>query len=244
MKVRLHVSGREPEDNAGRDSVRAPLAISMFLHAVIFGLALFGSFFVTTTRGSQFGEIGVGGNSVPVNMTPSVPLPSRNVENPLASDTKQVNPAEIQPVTKTPPPQPNSKELQIAEKDAKKRLAELEKKMLERELAQSKLPRPPDNAVPGRMSGGPASSQMYGISTSQGAAGIGFSGGFGAMFDWYVRAVRTCLAQHWDQSRIDTPVTAARRVYLEFDIKSDGTFEAEHITQSSSIPSVDREAVR
>src|SRR5512140_3159289 len=137
MKVRLHLSGRELEENAGRESVKAPLAISMFLHAGIVALALFGSFLVTTTRGSQWGEIGAGGESFPVNITPSVPLPSKGMENPLASDTKQQNPAEVEPPAKTEPP-PNPKELQLAEKDARKRLQNLEKQMLEKELKSIK----------------------------------------------------------------------------------------------------------
>jgi outer membrane biosynthesis protein TonB len=217
----------------------------MILHGIIFGLVMFGGVLVSPTRGVQWGEAGARGGAVPVSLIPSVPLLSTmGPENPLASPTKEMNPAEPKPPARQQPKQPSAKEFQQAEREANRKLADLERRQLERELAAVRSREVAGNAIPGTTASGRAASPIYGMSTGQGAGGIGFAGEFGTVYGWYVRQVRECISRHWDQSRVDAVVRSAPRVYLEFDIERDGTIRGERIATSSSIPSIDREALR
>lgn len=246
MKVRIQVNAPRAVD---RESLKAPLTASMVLHGLLFGLMLFGGVLVTPNRGQEWGDEGLGGGiAVPVNLSPSVPLPpSAGPENPLASATREVHPAERKPPERQPAPQPSPRELQLTERDLKKKLAEMERRRVEQELAQlqQRFPREaPPGAIPGTTSSGRASSPVYGMATGQGSGGIGFSGDFGTLYGWYVRAVRDCIARHWDRGRIDAALRTAPRVYVEFHIQRDGRITGERVSTSSGIPSIDREAVR
>lgn len=243
MKLRVQFTPPTPAN--APENLKRPLTVSMILHGVLFGLALFGGLLVSPQRGAQWGEEGAGGGTaIPVNLLPTVPLPpSTAPENPLASPTKEYYPMEKKPPERAAPPPPSARELQLAEKDLNKKLKELERRQAERELARLQRELPP-GAIPGTTSSGRASSPMYGMATSQGSAGFGFGGDFGLLYGWYVTQVRTCIARHWDRGRVDPSIRTAPRVYIEFDILRDGSFQGEHLTTSSSIPSVDREALR
>ncbi len=243
--MRIQFAQKRPPAAGDREEWTAPLSFSMVLHGLIFGLALFGGVLVTPHHGQQWGEEGFGGGAaVPVNLAPGIPLPPRTgPENPLASPTRELHPMERKAPEKAPQQQPSARELQLAERDWKKKLAEMERRQAQKELAQFQRT-VPEGAIPGSTSSGRASSSMYGMPTSQGSGGIGFSGEFGSLYGWYVRAVRECIARHWDRSRVDAAIRTAPRVYVEFDIRRDGTIQGERVTTTSSIPSIDREALR
>ena len=75
---------------------------------------------------------------------------------------------------------------------------------------------------------------------------MSFAGGgdFGKMYAWYVDVVRRSVAQNWLKYEVDPSITAARRVYLTFDILRDGSPANVQIEQSSGVPSLDQSAVR
>lgn len=216
----------------------APLGFSFALHGLLFALV-----FLPVPRREIWGEAGPGGGeAVAVNLTANIPLPPSGApENVLATDTRTVNPPEK--TVPTPAPQTRTdlrKAFEIQERQ-KKKLAELEKERLRRELAQLREPAP--DAIPGE--GGRASSSLFGqFPTGQGAGGIGFGGDFGARYGWYVRTVRECISRNWDRGRLDPEIRSAPKVFIEFDIVRDGTISGERITTSSGNPSVDREALR
>ena len=243
MRVQIRFAGKSVPAAGEPESLKAPLTASVVFHSMIFAVALFGGALVPPHHGQQWGEAGFGGGrSVPVNLAPSVPLArSAGPRNPVAVDTRELHPAQPKPPKKVPPASP-ARELQLTERDWKKRLAELERRQASKELAQLRGELP-EGAIPGATSGR-ASSPIYGMATGQGAGGIGFSGRFGLLYGWYVRAVRGCIARHWDRRRMDSAIRSAPRVYVEFDILRDGTMRGERITTSSSIPSIDREALR
>lgn len=243
MKLRIQLGRKAP---GAKDSLKGPATLSMILHGIIFGLAIWGGVLVSIERGSQWGESGLGGgNAVPVNLEPTVPLlPTPAPENPLASATKEINPAEVKPPAPEPKPEPDARELQLEAKKAKKDLEEYQRRQVQRELAQLRHQPLPEGAIPGSTASGRVSSSVYGMSTGQGSGEIGFSGDFGSQYGWYVRTVRECIARHWDRSRIDAIIRSAPRVYVEFDIHRDGTIWADRIATSSGVPQVDREAVR
>ncbi len=234
MRVRVQV-GRE----AGQQGLRGPFTLSLVLHSALFSLA-----FVSFSQSVTWGEPGGGGSAVPVNLVAGIPLPaSQGPPNPLATDTKTVNPPEVatKKVEEVTPPQPSAKELEMEERRQTKQLAQLERERLRRELAQ--LQESAANAIPGQ--GSRASSELFGrFPTAQGSGGIGFGGDFGGRYGWYVRTVRECITRHWDRSRVDTSIRSAPKVFLEFQIARDGTIVQERVTTSSGIPSVDREALR
>ena len=230
MIIRIQI-GQE-----GGLSLSAPLTFSAALHGLLFALAL-----IPMPHRSAWGAIGAGGGSaVTVNLTAGIPLPAPQAPpNPLATDTRTVNPPEK--ATEPATARASAKELQREERRQKQRLAELEKERLRRELAQ--LREPPPNAIPGE--GARASSTLFGrFPTGQGAGGIGFGGDFGARYGWYVRAVRECISRHWDRSRLDPGIRSAPKVFLDFDILRDGAISGERISTSSGNPAVDREALR
>lgn len=243
MKVRIQVGNGAGRGAEGPEGFKRPLTVSVFLHGLLAVAIIFGGVLVPSGERNMWGEAGLGGGAaVPVNLMPSVPLPASSApENPLASDTKAFYPTEAKRPERTPPPQPSARDFE----DLKKKMERLERQRSKEELARLRQQREiPENAIPGPTASGRASSSMYGMPTGQGAGGIGFSGEFGSMYGWYVTAVKTCIARHWDRSRVDASIRTAPRVYVEFDILRDGTMRGERIATSSNIPSVDREALR
>jgi outer membrane biosynthesis protein TonB len=246
MKLKIQLKGRQADPEGGGEKFGRPVTFSMALHGVFFGVVLLSSW--ATPQRVQWGDEGIGGTAVAVNLTPTVPLPPRTgPQNPLASDTRELYPAQPQrpePTPPPPPPRPSARELQLAEREAKKRQADLDRRRLERELAAMKQRELPEGAIPGTTTSGRAASDMYGMATAHGAGGLGFSGDFGSRYGWYVRAVRECLGRNWDRSRIDASVRQAPRVFVEFQIMRDGIIRNERIVTRSNVPSVDREALR
>ena len=243
MRVQVRFAGKHVPAASEPEGLKAPLIASVVFHSMIFAVTLFGGALVPPRQGQLWGEEGFGGGrSVPVNLAPSVPLPRRAApRNPVAADTRELHPAQPKQPKKAPPAS-SAREFQLTEQDWKKKLTELERRQASKELAQLRGELP-EGVIPGATSGR-ASSPIYGMATGRGAGGIGFSGRFGLLYGWYVRAVRSCLARHWDRSRVDSAIRSAPRVYVEFDILRDGTMRSERITTSSSIPSIDREALR
>jgi protein TonB len=217
-------------------SVSGPMAFSFSIHALIFAAALFPVTF--GGRPLNWGEEGRG-RAVPVNLTAGIPLPAAPIENPVASDTKTMNPAEIEK-PKDIAPQPSAKEYQMEQKKQADRLRQWEREQIERELKARKVA---SNAIPGR--GGRAGSEMYGqFPTTGGSGGIGFGGDFGSRFGWYVRTVRDCISRNWDRSRVEPGVRAAPKTFVGFIIRRDGTIIEEKVTVTSGSASLDRESLR
>lgn len=90
---------------------------------------------------------------------------------------------------------------------------------------------------------------------NEGAAKLGFgftgSGGdFGSQFASYVEGVQRKLIEKWPPDfseslkKVDPRITAARRIYLKFDIARDGHLSNVEIEQSSGVPSLDISAIR
>jgi TonB family protein len=246
MKVRIQIGGSSGSGARRQDGGLSapPLTASVFLHGLLIAVAVFGGVLFASRNTVVWGEEGLGGgDAVPVNLLPSVPLPpSPGPQNPLASNTKEFYPAEKKPPAQ-PKPQPSDKDFLLSQKELKKKLADLDHRLAQQDFNRLKREIPP-NAIPGRDSSGRASAPMYGMATGQGSGGIGFSGEFGALYGWYVSAVKQCIATHWDRSRVDASIRAAPRVYVEFDIERSGVMQGERVATSSNIPSVDREALR
>jgi protein TonB len=225
-----------------KEKLSGPATVSIVLHGALVALVVFPLGF--RSRPPLWGGEGSGGQAVSVSLKSSIPIPAAPVETPLATDSKSENlpepevkkPKAVEP---PPPPKPNDYLIKNDKKSRQERLDQA-KKELTAELAKDM--RRPSNAVPG--SGGRASSQMYGMTApSAGSGGIGFGGDFGSRYSFYVHTVQTCLSNHWQETRPDTMATNIPKAYVAFEIVKDGAITNEHITTSSGIPSVDRDAI-
>jgi TonB family protein len=102
----------------------------------------------------------------------------------------------------------------------------------------------PPNAIPSADGGKPALS--YGqFSTGNGQGQVGVDA-FGDRFGWYVTAITRAISNSWLKSLVDPSIQKAPRVYVSFKIARDGSVNCGDvaITQSSTIPTLDRSALR
>ncbi len=218
-----------------RESINRPLAWSIGLHTLFFGgiliyTAAFGM------AGQGWGGTG-GGGAISATLVSTVPLPASATEtqNIVAHDSKGLS--QSLPQTKEEP-QPEA--IAIPEKPTKAKSGP------QRSTIARKLEPPRENIAPFGQ-GGPVSGP-YGVFQSGGAkGGFGFTGGggdFGSRYAWYVDAVRRKVSENWLKYEIDPNITAARRVYITFDILRDGSPTNIELEQSSGVPSLDQSATR
>ena len=225
-----------------KEKMSGPATVSIVLHGALVALVIFPLGF--RSREPLWGADGSGGQAVSVNLKGGIPIPAAPVETPLATDSKSENMPE--PEVKKPkaaepptPPKPNDYLIKNDKKSRQERQEQAQKEM--RAELMKDLHRP-SNAVPG--SGGRASSSMYGMSApSAGSGGIGFGGDFQSRYTLYVHTVQACLSNQWGQTRPDTMATNIPKAYVAFEILKDGSIANEHISTSSGIPSVDRDAI-
>lgn len=223
--------------------MKGSAAVSFALHAGVIALAFVHLGFLD--RHDSWGEEGAGGGAAtPVTLKGGIPLPPAPVESPLATDTKTLNPPDVQEkptkAEKAPEPPVSDKAYEIETKKAQK---QRERDALLAELKNVQK-HPESSAIPG--SGARATNQEMSapVNPTPGSDGIGFGGDFGSKYGWYVRTVRECIARNWDRNRIDTFVRTAPRVYVDFDILRNGTIATTQVATSSGVPAVDREAIR
>lgn len=222
-----------------KEKLGTPATISLTLHGVLFALAIFPMGF---SKGGtiKWGKEGTGEGTSVVTLTERIPMPSAPKDNPLATDTKTVNPPEkIEPKANKIEPPPSKDDYEIVDKKTKKQ-RELRERELAMAMAKDDL-RKELNSIPG--GGGRAgSSQLFTQpQATAGSGGIGFGGDFGTRYGWYVRQVSECLSRHFDRS---AGVRVVNKVFVGFDIQKDGTITGEKVTTSSGAPPFDTEAIK
>ena len=216
---------------------KGPLGWSAGLHAAFFtGIFLY-AVFVGVGTGATWGQGDSLGSAMSATLVSraTIPLPAPPVQtqNVLANQSQGLTQSEPRAIEETP------QALAIPEKQKKP------KPQPKTSRETPRQPPPEDNAVP-YGEGGPVSSS-YSVFTAQNiAGGMSFAGGgdFGKMYAWYVDVVRRSVAQNWLKYEVDPSITAARRVYLTFDILRDGSPANVQVEQSSGVPSLDQSAVR
>ncbi len=224
-----------PEIYFEREQWGGPLAWSAFLHALLFGgivlyTAILGGFGSSTWGGSG------GGGAISATLVNSIPLPASQVQtqNIVAHESKGLS--QSLPQTKEEIPEA----IPIPERETKRKPGP------QRSTIAKKIEPPRDNVAPFGQ-GGPLSGP-YSVFQSGGAkGGFGFTGGggdFGSRYAWYVDAVRRKVSENWMKYEIDPSISAARRVYITFDILRDGSPTNIELEQTSGVPSLDQSAVR
>lgn len=210
-----------------------PLRRSAAFHVTVFALMALYAFLAGRNQGATWGE-GDTGSAIGAKLVSSVvPLPANPVktENVVANQSQGLTKSEPKAVEQTP------EALPIPEKKSKpKQITAAEKKP---------APQPQDNTVP-YGEGGPVAGPytVFNAQNTQGGMSFGENGEFGKLYGWYVDAVRRKVSDNWMKYEVDPSITAARRVYLTFDILKDGTPTNVEVEQSSGVPSLDISAVR
>lgn len=219
-----------------RENISRPLAWSLGLHAALFGSILVYTAVFTGFRGEVWGGTG-GGGAISATLVNSIPLPANATEtqNIVAHESKGLS--QSLPQSKEEPP---PEAVAIPERGAKPKPGP------QRSTIAKKIEPPKENIAPFGQ-GGPVSGP-YGVFQSGGAkGGFGFTGGggdFGSRYAWYVDAVRRKVSENWLKYEIDPNISAARRVYITFDILRDGSATNIQLEQSSGVPSLDQSATR
>jgi len=218
------------------------VTFSLLLHGLLFaGIVVYGV--VGGHIGETWGSGGGGDGAMSATLVSSatVPLPAPAVEtqNVLANESKGVSQS-LPQAQEIPAPEA----IPIPERETPK--AKPERTITKEKVHQPPQPQAP-NVVPFGQ-GGPVSGP-YGVFTTPNAkGGFSFSGGgggdFGSRYGWYVDVVRRKVSENWLKYEVDPSITAARRVYITFDILRNGEPTNIQIEQSSGVPSLDLSATR
>lgn len=217
-----------------RERWSKPLGFSVALHAALFvTIIAFAAF--DTRSGTNWGNENLG-SAMGATLVSSVavPLPANPVQtkNVLANESAGLSQSLPKQVEQTP------EALPIPERVKPKQQARTSP-------AKKPVASPQDNVVP-YGEGGPVSGPYttFTVQNMQGGLSFGQNGDFGRMFGWYVDVVRRTVSENWLKYEVDPSISAARRVYLTFDILRDGTPANIQIEESSGVPSLDQSAVR
>jgi len=212
-----------------------PFGLSVALHVALFGgMLLYGALH---GRGESWGGTGGGGgDAMSARLVSTIPLPAKQGENVLATESKGLTQSKPKEVIEEPEAIP------IPDKATKKKQKETPAaKEKPREVAEAV-----DNEIPFG-EGGPVSGP-YGVFNTAGAkGGFGFTGGggdFGSRYSWYVDTVRRKVSENWLKYEIDPGISSAQRVYIYFEIARNGQPKSIRVEQSSGIPSLDQSAMR
>jgi TonB family protein len=226
------------------------IVMSILLHAGMVVVALF-SPALFKLQGSEAWGGASAGDAINVKIEGSfsgiaLPAPEVTRDNAVANDSKGLYKTEPEP----PAPPPEKAE-PIPEKTAPVKTPKAAKAAPPappKPQAVPKKPTPqpdiPSNAVP--YGGGGQPTLSYGQFTTQGgpAGAMVGDGAFGAKYGPYVQAMIRKISQNWLQGLVDKSINQAPRVYVSFDIDSNGNISNIDITQSSGFPSLDNSAKR
>jgi TonB family protein len=238
-----------------REGLRGSLVASVLFHIA---LGIFALAYPLLHFHHGIGWGGAQGSAIRVSVVttlPGIPLPHPELRTPSTVVTR--NPglyeAEPQPRLQSPPNAvelPRFKDLRklippIRLKQPNKLALQPERQLLINKRIQKQPLVTPQNAIPTGAQGSPAMQYGQQIAVANTTGKLIFNGGsFGSEYGWYVQAVRDRISSNWLLSLIDPSILQARRVYVEFDVQSNGTITALHVTQSSGVAEIDRSAER
>lgn len=217
-----------------REGWSRPLSFSVALHGALFVTVLVVTAFENRS-GANWGNENIGSAmGATLVSSAAVPLPANPVQtkNVLANESAGLSQSLPQQIEQAP------EALPIPERATPKPQTRASR-------ATKPIAPPQDNVVP-YGEGGPVSGPYttFTVQNMKGGMSFGQNGDFGRMFGWYVDVVRRTVSENWLKYEVDPSISAARRVYLTFDILRDGTPANIQIEESSGVPSLDQSAVR
>ena len=232
------------------EKMNSTVVMSVVLHVGVFGVLVLSPSLFPFHSGESWGTKS-SGEGIAVKLVGSsgiaLPAPEKTVENAIANESKGLHTTEAPP--KTPPPPPKDV-VKIPENKVLKATRTPPRPAPPAPAPQPKqnMPQPEQttaaNAVPYGAGGRPDIG--YGQSTQNGPVGataVG-EGAFGEKYASYVQAIVRKISQNWLQGLIDSRVTRAPRVYVQFDVMRDGSINNVQIQQSSGVPTLDNSARR
>jgi protein TonB len=219
-----------------RDKWSRPILLSAGLH-VLLALAIVITGMFRGGRTENWGGA-TSGDAVSANLVSAVPLPQPHepTQNILATENKGLTQSVPQQIQQEPDAIP------IPDKDTK------HKPPRTATTHAQEMPRPvtpPQNNVVPYGEGGPISGPYGAFKATNVKGGFNFQGGdFGSRFGWYVQVVNNKVSNNWYTTEIGPGAAGAHRVYILFDIQSDGSPTNVRVEQSSGVPALDQSAVR
>ena len=219
-----------------KDPLGFPFIGSLFLHAGLAALLVFGWYWLNQKR-ELLGDANAGGGpAYAVSPVHNIPIPQREAPlNPVANDTQSMVPSAPakQEVEKKPSPSKNAVEIP----DRFKRQAEKPQKQ-----QQYRQPTPPNQVFSRTRQA--LSSPMYGAQSGSGEVGVGPNTPLGNnRLGWYAELIRERIAQNWNTNGLDARSQSAPAI-VGFIIMRDGSIRNPQIVQSSGNPSIDNTALR
>lgn len=224
-----------------REDWRKSWGWSAVLHAVFFGCVLVYGV-LGGWHGTDWGSAGTGGGAISATLVSSIPLPATpEATNVVATQSKGLSQTQPKVEEKTTPD-----EIPIPAREAKRKPWEKAPRTVPQKQPKPQPVETANNVIPYGQ-GGPLSGPYSVFSVGDAKGGFGFTGGggdFGSKYAWYVEIVRRKVSENWLKYEIDPRISAARRVYITFDIKRNGQPDNVQVEQSSGVPSLDISAVR
>ncbi|HVN21225.1 MAG TPA: TonB family protein [Dongiaceae bacterium] len=213
------------------------LAWSAGVHVGIVGLLLVYATYVTRGTGQEWGG-GGGGDAIGATLVSTVPLPTTQGQNVVATESKGLTQSQPKIEEKEPDA------IEIAGKN--KKIKPKKKQITESKSNPATAPEPEDNQV-AFGEGGPVSGPYGSFSAGGAKGGFGITGGggdFGTKYAWYVRVIQQKVSENWLKYEVDSRINSAQRVYITFDVARDGHPSNVRVEQSSGVPSLDISASR
>jgi len=225
------------------------LVASVFLHSAVFAFIILSPKFLPNFGpqwGDPKGSPSIGINAKIAGSSSGVPLPTPEVVQPNAPANESPGFYKSEPAP-TPAPEPDKAAEPVPQPKAPIKTTPTPKPKPPAPASKAAPPtNNPPNAIPSADGGKPALSYgQFSTGNGQGQVGVG-DAAFGDRYGWYVTAITRAISNNWLKSLVDPSVQKAPRVYVSFKIAPNGSVNCGDvaITQSSTIPTLDRSAVR
>jgi protein TonB len=215
-----------------QDSLRAPFAQSVALHAAVFGMLIVSSISFQHNR-EVFGGPTHAGSAVTVNPVKTLPLPSRSGHvNPVANDTESQVPQAAKPEPK--------KQVKVPE-NAIPIKSPLVKKQPQQQVQQRYRPEPlrPNQVT---SADAPAAVSRIFQAPGGGAVGVGPNSALGTRFGAYADLVAQRVTEKWQTTGLAGQ--SAPIVIITFEILRDGSVRNAKVAQRSGNSTLDYSALR
>lgn len=228
--------GEQLERELVSEPIAAPAAVSVALHAALFGTVLFYAILGGFFHHNFWGNPGPG-SAIQVSLDSSaIPLPSDmpKTDNVLTTEKPSEAPA---------PPQPKAKEA----------VDETAIPIQGKEVKPQKQPQPPPKPQPKqqkpvddtRAQFGEQAGQKLSRSTfaqpSQSDQPVSISNGdFGSRFPWYVEGIKRKVSQNWMRQQVDPTTPKGASVQIYFRVNRQGVPSNFRVNTASGSPTLDR----
>lgn len=220
-----------------RDGWKGPILLSAGLHLFLAITIIVTAYVRGVSGGDTWGGT-ASGEAIAANLVSAVPLPQPRepTQNIVATENKGLT----QSVPEKAQEQPDA--IPIPEKDTKRKQ---QKTAITQAPEKPRPVTPPQTNVVPYGEGGPISGPYGAFKATNVKGGFSFQGGgdFGSRYAWYVQVVNNKVSNNWYTTEIGA-AAGARRVYVIFDIRPDGSPDNVRVEQSSGVPALDVSAVR